>query len=307
LPSLTSQVPRGDYFVWGEGEVQKGREVYVRPRSIEEALAALAGGHAMPICGGTDVFPSHVGRPVGRAVVDVSAISGLRGISLQGGNYRIGGATTWSDIRSTKLPSAFAGLQAAAREVGSLQIQNRGTIAGNLCNASPAADGIPPLLTLDANVELQSARGTRVLPLQEFITGYRQTLRAPDEILTAVLVKQPADACCSSFVKLGARRYLVISILMAAAALERDSAGRIVHAAVAVGAASPVAMRLPDLERQLIGLPNGVAPSAVVRGKHMEPLSPIDDVRATASYRLEAAMAITAQALDQAAFGVGDV
>ena len=104
-------------------------------------------------------------------------------------------ATTWSEIAAANLPPAFDALRQAAREVGSIQIQNRGTIAGNLCNASPAADGVPPLLALDAAVELASANGTRQLPLSEFITGYRRTARQPDEILSAVIV----PPCCRPF------------------------------------------------------------------------------------------------------------
>ena len=273
----------------------------MRPRSIDAALAALAGGNALALCGGTDLFPAHAGRPFSRPVVDVSAVAGLRGISFDGAMYRIGGTTTWSDIQAAALPSAFDGLKAAGREVGSPQIQNRGTIAGNLCNASPAADGVPPLLSLDASVELRSFRGTRVLPLSGFITGYRETQLAPDEILAAVLVKAGTSDARSSFVKLGTRRYLVISILMAAALIERGADGRISRAAIAVGAASPVAKRLTVLENDVAGLAAGIAPSTIVAPHHVAELSPIDDVRATAAYRREAAVAIVGEALDRAA------
>ncbi len=255
----------------------------------------------MVVSGGTDIFPAHVGRPITRPVIDISAVAGLRGIVFDGALYRIGGNTTWSDVLAAPLPLAFDGLKAAAREVGSIQIQNRGTIAGNLCNASPAADGVPPLLTLDADVELSSVRGRRVMPLGAFITGYRQSALAADEILSAVLVKAQPPRVRSSFVKLGARRYLVISILMAAAVIERDPNGRISRAAVAMGAASPVAQRLSLLERDLIGLEPGIAPSSVVAPRHVEMLSPIDDVRATSAYRIEAAMTIAGTALDLAA------
>jgi CO/xanthine dehydrogenase FAD-binding subunit len=202
------------------------------------------------------------------------------------------------------LPRAFDALKMAAREVGSLQIQNRGTIAGNLCNASPAADGVPPLLALDADVELLSPRGKRVIPLQSFITGYRKTALAEDEIVSAVVVPSPSPEARSGFVKLGSRRYLVISILMAAAVVERDGAGKIARAAVAVGAASPVAQRLGDLEGDLAGLPRSVTPSSLVKESHLAGLSPIDDIRATANYRLDAALTVVGEALDIAA-GVG--
>ena len=275
--------------------------MYTRPRCIEEAIAALAGSDALVICGGTDIYPAHAGRLVTQPVVDLSAIATLRGIAVAEDHVRIGGATTWSDIIAAHLPAAFDGLKAAAREVGSIQIQNRGTVAGNLCNASPAADGIPPLLTLDAIVELRSARGIRQLPLSSFITGYRKTAIAPGEILSAVIVPAQPPYARAAFVKLGARRYLVISILMAAALVERDGDGRIVKAAIAIGSASPVAQRLFALERDLIGLEPDIAPSSVIEAHHLDTLSPIGDVRATAEYRLEAARTIAGEALDRAA------
>lgn len=276
--------------------------MYQRPHSIGEAVTALAEApSALLLNGGTDVYPAHVGRTILQPVIDLSAARDLRAIAVGTGEVRIGGGATWTDIARAPLPPAFDGLRAAAREVGSLQIQNRGTIGGNLCNASPAADGVPPLLALDARVELASARGRRELPLGEFITGYRQTARGPDEILSAVIVPVPAPSSRSSFVKLGARRYLVISILMAAALVERDAEGRIARAAVAVGAASPVAQRLPALEEALRGLDAGKLPSAVLRPDHLAELSPITDVRATAGYRLSAAMDVVAEALDRAA------
>lgn len=275
--------------------------VYAMPRTIEEAAAAMAAPGALALCGGTDVYPAHAGKPLSRPLVDLSRVEGLRGIRETAEGFRFGAAATWSDIAAASLPPAFDGLKAASREVGSIQIQNRGTIAGNLCNASPAADGVPPLLTLDASVELASLNGRRVLPLDDFITGYRKTALRPGEIVTAVLVPRPAERARGAFAKLGARRYLVISILMAAAVVEKDSAGRIARAAVAVGAASPVAQRLRRLEEDLRGLAAGTRLSSVVAGRHFDCLSPIDDVRATAAYRLEAAMAVAGEALDRAA------
>ncbi len=273
--------------------------MYARPKTIAEATHAMAAEGALAVGGGTDVYPAHVGRPLSRPLVDLSRVEGLRGISEMAECIRFGASTTWTDIVRAELPPAFDGLKAAAREVGSIQIQNRGTIAGNLCNASPAADGVPPLLSLDASVELASPTGRRVLPLASFITGYRRTALAPGEIVTAVIVPRPSPAARSAFVKLGARRYLVISILMAAAVLEIDSQGRIARAAVAVGAASPVAQRLPELEAELRGLAG--KPSAIVAPRHLSGLAPIDDVRATAAYRLEAALSAVGEALDLAA------
>lgn len=273
--------------------------MYAQPRTIEEATRAMTADGAVALGGGTDLYPAHVGRPLLRPLVDLSRVAGLRGITATAQGIRIGAATTWADIIRAPLPAAFDGLKAAAREVGSVQIQNRGTIAGNLCNASPAADGVPPLLCLDASVELASAEARRVLPLSAFITGYRRTALAPGEIVTAVLLPHSSPSACAGFVKLGARRYLVISILMAAAMVEKDAQGRIAQARVAVGAASPVAQRLTMLEADLRG--HAGAPSALLEARHLAGLSPIDDLRATAAYRVQAALAAVGQALDMAA------
>lgn len=298
---LDTQQPPRDYFA-GNGRASRvGRErkaVFAQPRTLEEALALLAAGDATILGGGTDIYPAHAGRPLPRNMVSLSRIAGIRGIEDCGSHVRIGGGATWSDILRVPLPEGFAALKLAAREVGSVQIQNRGTIAGNLCNASPAADGIPPLLALDAAVELTSAADVRRLPLSEFIIGYRRTARQPGEILTAVIL--PKSGGHSVFVKLGARRYLVISIIMVAALVERTRDGAIASARVAVGAASPVAQRLSALERDLEGLASSIRPSTIVTPQHVAGLTPIDDVRSTARYRLEAACPAIGTALDLA-------
>jgi CO/xanthine dehydrogenase FAD-binding subunit len=261
----------------------------------------MAAPGALALCGGTDVYPAHAGRALTRPLVDLSGIEELKGIAETADGFRFGAATSWSAIARAELPPAFDALKAAAREVGSIQIQNRGTVGGNLCNASPAADGVPPLLALDASVEIAAAGGRRLLALSEFITGYRKTALEGGEILAAVIVPKPAARSASAFVKLGARRYLVISILMAAAVIEKDEAGRIATAAIAVGAASPVAQRLPELERELQGLAAGERPSVRVAARHLAALTPISDVRASEDYRREAAVAVVGEALDRAA------
>jgi CO/xanthine dehydrogenase FAD-binding subunit len=276
--------------------------VYVIPNTLDEALRHLEAGGATILAGGTDVYPSLAGRNLPEPMVDISAIGGLRGIHRQGDRIRIGGATRWSDIRTGDLPPAFDGLKAAATQVGGVQIQNAGTIAGNICNASPAADGIPPLLTLDASVELTSARGSREVPLLDFMLGPRSTQRAADEILTAVLIPEPPPDSRGSFVKLGARRYLVISIAMVSALVRCDRTGRIAEARIAVGACAPVARRLSALEADLVGQdPAGPA----VDARHLAPLAPIDDPRGTAAYRMDAVAELCRRAIRAAGGGDG--
>jgi CO/xanthine dehydrogenase FAD-binding subunit len=274
-----------------------------RPRSTAEALELLISRNAMLIAGGTDVFPALVDRAPPAVMIDLSGVSDMRGIDLAADFIRIGAATRWSGISRADLPASCLMLQQAAREIGSIQIQNRATLGGNLCNASPAADGAPPLMALDALIELASPRGVRRLPVEEFLVGNRRTQRAPDEIMTAVLIPRKLDGARSAFVKLGARRYLVISIVMVAALLDIDEAGRIRVARVAVGAASETARRLRGLEARLVGASADDDLSLLVRDDDIASLSPIDDVRATADYRRGAAREMIGRALAQAAGG----
>ncbi len=256
---------------------------YFAPDTLDDALAHLDTTGMSIVAGGTDFFPAMGVAP--QAILDVSRIKGLRGITLDNAGWRMGAATTWTDVINADLPAAFDGLKQAAREVGSQQIQNTGTIAGNLVNASPAADGVPPLLTLDAQVEVASARGVRVMPLSEFITGVRQTALRAGEIVTAILIPPLPDHVRAAFSKLGSRKYLVISTAMVAAVIGYDAQGRIDHARMAVGACSPVAQRLSALEADLIG----TAPENIlVNATHLTPLAPINDVRGSSEYRLDA-------------------
>ncbi|MCW5622848.1 MAG: FAD binding domain-containing protein, partial [Burkholderiales bacterium] len=197
---------------------------YVQPSILADALAALAQAPLVPLAGGTDFHAVRAERPVTEGILDLSRIDDLRGVECTDQGWRIGALTTWSDLRRQPLPSLFDGLRQAAAEIGGMQIQNAGTIGGNLCNASPAADGVPALLALSARVELASLRGTRTLPLEQFILGSRRTARAGDELLTAILLPHHCARARTVFRKLGARRYLVISIAMVAVLVEVDEA-----------------------------------------------------------------------------------
>lgn len=230
-------------------------------------------------------------------IVDISALNELRGIARAGSHFRIGALTTWTDVIQARLPSCFDTLKSAAREVGSVQIQNRGTVAGNLCNASPAADGVPPLLVLDAEVELLSYAGRRQIPLCEFLIGNRKTKRRPDELLTAVLIPNAPEDVRSAFLKIGARRYLVISIAMVAAAVSFGKDDRVLSARIAVGACSAVARRLAGLEHDLVGA-SRFELSRQVKVGHLVELCPIDDVRATAAFRTDASMCLVQRVLE---------
>jgi CO/xanthine dehydrogenase FAD-binding subunit len=253
-------------------------------------LTALARPHVV-LAGGTDFYPARVGRAIDEDVLDIGGIAVLRGISADAAGWRLGATTTWSEILEADLPPLFDGLKQAAREVGGRQIQNAGTLAGNLCNASPAADGVPCLLALDAEIEIAGPAGRRLLPLRQFITGVRRTALTQDELVVAIHVPRPGNEARSAFLKLGTRRYLVISIAMAAATLEIAD-GRVAAARIAVGACSPVAERLPGLEAALAGAPLDARLAERVEVAHLAPLSPIDDVRGSAAYRSDATVTV---------------
>ncbi len=263
---------------------------FVRPSRLEEALSALERPHTV-LAGGTDFYPARVGRTIDEDIIDITAVDALRGISATATGWRLGATTSWRELIDADLPPLFDGLKQAAREVGGRQIQNAGTLAGNLCNASPAADGVPGLLALGAEIEIASRAATRRLPLEKFITGARRTGLRPGELVVALHVARPAHPARSAFLKLGARRYLVISIAMAAATLE-IAEGRVATARVAVGACSAVAQRLAALETARAGAPFDRHLADRVDPTHLSPLAPIDDVRGSAGYRQAAVLVL---------------
>jgi CO/xanthine dehydrogenase FAD-binding subunit len=279
---------------------------FLRPAGLDEALGALAGGSPggapwVVVAGATDHYPARVGRAPVEDVLDVTAIDGLRGVAAVDGGWRLGALTTWTDLVEADLPPLFDGLRSAALAIGGLQIQARATVVGNVCNASPAADGMPNLLAMDAVVELASARGSRRVPIGEFVLGNRRTARADDELVTGLFVPTPLSGTTvrSTFEKLGSRAYLVISIAMVAAVVEIGVDERIARARIAVGACSEVAQRLPALEAALAGAPASPAAARLVTPEHLTGLHPIDDVRGTAAYRLDAAEELVRRALEK--------
>jgi CO/xanthine dehydrogenase FAD-binding subunit len=274
---------------------------YARPQSVDEALALLGEGEWRVLAGGTDFYPALGAKPLREDVLDINGLAELKGIADTPEAIVIGARTSWTDIVRAPLPASFNALKLAAREVGSVQIQNAGTVAGNICNASPAADGVPALLILDADVEIASTAGRRIEPLSAFTRGNRKIALARNELVTAIRLPKTSLAGNSSFVKLGARRYLVISVAMAAARLSVDAHDRVVGAAIAVGACSAVAQRLRGLEQSIVGRDLRSVIAAAPDERYLAGLSPIDDVRGSADYRRAAAREIVWRALCAAA------
>ena len=271
--------------------------VYLRPAKVEDALQALASRPFNVLAGGTDFYPARVGRCVREDILDITALAPLRGISRDEEGWRIGALATWTDLIDTPLPPVFDGVKAAAREVGGLQIQNTATVTGNLCNASPAADGIPPLMALSAQVELSSIKAQRRIALTDFVTGNRHTARQADELVTAVLVPQHGPRARSTFLKLGTRRYLVISIAMVAVTLDVSADGTIARASVVVGACAPVARHIPALEARLLSRSLSSELGDLITPTDLSVLTPISDIRASSQYRLDAAVTLIRRAL----------
>ena len=268
---------------------------YHRPSTLADAIAIRAAEDVTLIAGGTDIYPAAANRrgwgdPTHADVLDLTAIPGLRDIAESRFGWRIGCLVTWTQIARADLPPILDGLRQAAREIGGAQVQNRGTLVGNLVTASPAGDGIPNLLALDASVEIAGPQGTRMLAVRDFLTGYRATALARDEIAVALHVPKLAGAI-GGFRKLGARHYLVISIAMVAGVVALDGGGRIMTARLAVGACSAIAQRLPGLEAVLRDTPIHLA-EHLPQPTHLDPLSPIDDIRATGAYRHDAALTL---------------
>lgn len=246
----------------------------VRPRSLGEALAARAGDdRLLPIAGCTDVFVQlQFGQVPAQRYLDLWALDELRGIEVKDGRLVLGALTTYTDIiRSTVVNDWLPMLVAAAREVGGVQIQNRGTIGGNIGNGSPAGDSLPVFAAADAHVVLQSAHATRRIPFTEFYTGYRSNVMHSDELIVAVEV--PRVDGRQWFRKVGTRAAQAISKLVIAAV--RSERPR-----VAMGSVAPTVIRLPRTEAALAA-GSLEAAQRVLRSE----ITPIDDLRSTAEYR----------------------
>jgi CO/xanthine dehydrogenase FAD-binding subunit len=265
---------------------------YVAPTRVDDALDVLKAGRHVVVAGATDHYPARVGRAPAEDVLDVSRVADLGTLGPDEGGWWMPAMTTWSDIREAALPPMFDGLKEAAATIGGIQIQNRGTLVGNVANASPAADGIPCLMTLDGSVELASVRGRRRILVAEYVTGNRRTVREPDELITGIHMPAPRGDVRSAFEKLGARTSLVISIVMASGVIVMDAEGRIVDARVAVGACSPVARRLTALEERLRGRSAQPDLADEPSPDDLDVLSPIDDIRGPADYRLDAGLTL---------------
>ncbi len=266
-------------------------EHWLRPRDLAEALAMLAERPAaVPVAGGTDlVVQLRDGRRRADMVLDLSPLD-LRGVRRRRGGLEIGAATTMAAIaRDPEVRRDYPGLAAAAAQVGAWPIQCRATLAGNLANASPAADTAPPLLVAGAVLEVASARGDRLLPLRDFFLGPGRCALEPGELIVAVFLPPVPAGVVERFTKVGPRREQAISMVSLAARARAEADGRLGCIRLALGSVAPTPVRARATERLL----EGRRPDAATRREAalvlQSDIAPIDDLRAPARYRRIAA------------------
>jgi CO/xanthine dehydrogenase FAD-binding subunit len=269
---------------------------YVRPRDLTEALEARA-AHAdwMVLAGGTDLMVNANHRPEPAGIVDLWRLGDLCFIRADRDVVTIGAGTTWWEVENhAVIQRKLAPLALAAREIGALQIQARGTLGGNVGTSSPVGDSLPALLALDAELEVASVRGRRRIEYSTYCTGYRTTLLAPDELIVAAHLPLPDAATRTTWRKVGTRRAQSISKVMGAAAITLDG-DTVVSARVALGAVANRPIRIAAVEAAVVGQRLGATAGDAARAALRTAITPIDDVRSTASYRRDVAENLVAR------------
>ncbi len=273
---------------------------FVSPSGLPEVLGLLAdrsarGDETVLLAGGTDWYVDRQARlplPGLPLVVDLTRVTALRAIDLHGERLVLGGATTYEDLRRSPVVSSRAPLLARmAATVGAAQIQARGTLAGNLASGSPAADGVAALAALDADLVLASREGERRVRLADFYTGYRRSVRRPDELIARIEVALPGLPSRQAWRKVGARGAQAISkVALAGMAVVEE--GRIARIGLGMASVAPTTSFLPSVRALALGRSPGELSGSALDEATGRDISPIDDVRSTAAYRLHVARAL---------------
>ncbi|MDR3573175.1 MAG: xanthine dehydrogenase family protein subunit M [Anaerolineaceae bacterium] len=274
-------------------------------KTLPEALTQLSsvGSEAILLGGGTNVVPDlRSGRHTPKIVLDISRLKELHGINRTDGHIVAGGSVTISELLTSPLVAEHGKiLQQAGRLFANPMIRNRATVAGNLVDASPAADTAPALLALDAEVDLQSQAGCRTVPLYEFFTGVRKTVRRPDELLVCVRWPAAKSPTAYAYYKLGLRQADAISVVSIAICLMADANGCCQQARIALGSVAPRPMRAVAAEESLSGQALTDASFARAAKLAAEAVSPITDLRASGDYRRRMVGVLVQRLLTQAA------
>ncbi len=295
--SVSGGVGSGGVVSGGVGDVSGGAG-YVRPRSLAHALELRAKYPAasgwLVLAGGTDALVSASHRPEPAGILDLWRLPELGGVTIDAAYVTLGAGATWLEVqRAEPVLRHLPILAEAAREIGALQIQARGTVGGNIATSSPVGDSLPVLLALEAQLELASVRGARWVPYREFCTGYRKTVLAADELITSVRVPLPAAGALQRWRKVGTRRAQSISKVMGAAViLVEDDV--ITRATVALSAVAERPIRIDAVEAAVVGVPWARA-AEVARAAMAGAISPISDLRSSREYRLQVAENLVAR------------
>jgi CO/xanthine dehydrogenase FAD-binding subunit len=276
----------------------------VSPGNLQAVLSLLAGEPSqwLAISGGTDVMVLYsAGKLPNRKLVNIWNIPELRQIEVSPDSLRVGAACTYTALRDHDIISReFPLLATAASWTGGIANQNRGTLGGNIANASPAADSLPALLVYEAELTLISVRGERRVPYRSFHTGYKQSVMAADELILDILLPRRFSGYFSRARKVGARNAQAIS-KVCLAAIGQVSTGKIRDVRLALGSVAPVPLRLTDTERVLTGRKIEPALLETARKSAVQEIRPIDDIRSTARYRAAVAGNLVAEFLEKLA------
>ena len=260
------------------------------PASLADALALLKNepGVWKPFAGGTDLMVLlEAGKLAHRNYINIWSLNELRGIEINDTHITLGALTTYTDVQADPvLRSEFPMLCQAAGETGGLAIQNRGTLGGNIVNASPAADSPPALLVYDAEIELVSTGGSRWIPYLEFHTGYKEMRITPDELLARIRLPRNTRGLTHYYRKVGTRKAQAIS-KVCFAAVGRIDDERITETRIAVGSVAPTVVRCVETENFLRERKPNVETIELACRRMSQEVSPIDDIRSTANYRLQ--------------------
>lgn len=266
-------------------------------------MELLAGENARPYAGGTDLMVAmRHGKVAPGLVVDLKGIPELAPrIERRDGFVEISANTVMTDIeRDLHVQTTFPGLVEAAQVVGSVQIRNRATLAGNLVNASPAADTPPVLIALRAEVSIAGPEGTRVMPVDELLVDYRTTALERGELITAIRIPEAHGPSGSAFIKLGVRRAMEISIVCVGASMTLGSDGEITSAGIGLGSVAPRTLRASHAEAILVGATPSEEVISEAASAAGEQSTPIDDLRASGAYRKAMVPVLVRRALDKA-------
>ncbi|MBA2732988.1 MAG: xanthine dehydrogenase family protein subunit M [Acidobacteria bacterium] len=264
-----------------------------KPGDLAGALRLLADepGVWKPFAGGTDLMVLfEAGRLAHRKFFNIWNLAELRGISVTEECITLGALTTYTEVQASDvLQEEFPMLCQAASETGGLAIQNRGTLGGNIANASPAGDSPPALLVYDAQLELVSTEGTRFVPYNGFHTGYKQMLVRPDELIKSIRLPRTHQTRRHYYRKIGTRKAQAISKICFAGIAELDGE-RIKDIRIALGSVAPTVVRCSGTEDVLRGQKVNVDTVSAARAELASEISPIDDIRSTSNYRLQVAL-----------------